>query len=214
MMMYRKFAAPGFKRRYKDLGQDLELDALTEGYYVTFFRLMRSEMSELLTLLNPFSKEGHNLSELEKANVKRTLVELASITLLGIMIMLLKSASEDDEDSALLAYPLYWSMRLQTELQFYGLPGDPTQGYLGFFLPDVLDTYRLAKTPTVATTMIEKVFRLIHQLGNPTEEYKRKTGVWEKGDYKLKAKVFKISGITGNTFSPEQAIKNLELSKI
>lgn len=214
MLMYRKFVAPGFKRRYKSLGHDVELSGLTEGYYNTFFGMMFTETSTLMNYLNPFSEENKNLSELEKANIKRSVTELATVALLGVIVMLMKAAKNDDEDNALLNYNLYWAMRLQTEMQFYGMPGDPTQGPLGFFLPDIMDTYRLAKTPTVATTTIEKVFRLIHQLGNPTEEYKRKSGIWDKGDYKLQAQIYKMLGISGNTFSPEQAIKNLELSKI
>ena len=214
MLMYRKFVAPGFKRRYKSLGQDLELSGLTEGYYNTFFGMLFTETSQLMDYLNPFSEKNENLSDFEKANIKRSLVELTSIMLLGALVMLLRAVKDDDEDNTLLNYHIYWALRLQTEMQFYGMPGDPKQGPLGFFLPDIMDTYRLAKTPTVATTTIEKVFKFIHQLGDPTEEYKRKTGIWDKGDYKLEAQIYKLLGITGNTFSPEQAIKNLELSKL
>jgi hypothetical protein len=48
LIMYRKFLAPGLKRRYKRLGLDQELGTFTEGYYNTFFSKLRNVVSHLM----------------------------------------------------------------------------------------------------------------------------------------------------------------------
>lgn len=41
--------------------------------------------------------------------------------------------------------------------------------------------------------------------------YDKKTGVWEKGDSKLKAHLFKLVGYTGATEDPVTATKNYDI---
>lgn len=214
IMMYRKFAAPGFKKRYKALGYDHELGGMTEGTYRTFFRALFTETQELLSYLNPLNPKSSEFSDLEKANIRRTATELATIAALGMIVILLKGLKEgaDDEEKKLYSYPLYWALRLKTELKFYGLPGDVSKGPLGIVLPGFLDAYRLFRTPTVTTTVIEKVIKLGTQLGDPFEEYQRDTGPYEKGDYKIKARVLKLLGYSGYATNPEEAIKILEMT--
>ena len=214
ILMYRKFVVPGFKRRFKSIGEDQELGFITQGYYNTTWKLLINEANELKNLLNPFNKEASDLTPMEEANVKRTITEILTVVMLGIIVALLKGLMEgaDEEEKKLYAYPLYIALRLQTEIQFYGAPGDINQGPIGFFLPNPKDTFRLFKTPTVSTTIVDKVIRLVTQLGDPTETYDRNAGFFEKGDSKLYARILKLFGISGNNYDPEQAIKILQLN--
>lgn len=231
-MMFRKFVAPGFKKRYKSLGYDQELGAITEGTYTTFYRALTTETKELMKMLNPINKEYGDFTEFERANIRRAVFEFGMIAALGAIVMLLSAlveAADDEETKIALSYPLYWAMRLKAELKFYGGIGDiiSKDGIGGVFNPlnavpvvgSFKETFRMFRTPTIGFTLLEKTFRLIDQLGDPLETYKRDTdfyllgnNIGEKGDYKLPVLALKLLGYTGNTANPRNAIKILELT--
>jgi hypothetical protein len=206
IMMYRDFLVPGIKKRYKSIGMDQELGNLTEGYYNTMYRLAVIETKEMLKELSPFHKS--NLSPLERANLKRSVAEMGMILSTGLIVMLLTSMLEgDDDDKGAIKYAFYWAMRLNAELSTYGGLGNPDN----LFLPDIKDAVRTLRSPTAANSTVERILKLIYQLGDPNERYERATGVWEKGDLKIEAALFKLLGITGNTLNPDEAIKVLQM---
>ena len=49
---------------------------------------------------------------------------------------------------------------------------------------------------------VENGFELIGQFFDYDEQYKRKTGIHKKGDYKLPAKTLKFLGFSGNSLLP------------
>jgi hypothetical protein len=46
--------------------------------------------------------------------------------------------------------------------------------------------------------------------GNDEAFYDRKYGVWDKGDWKIWAKLLKTVGLTGNFLHPDLMIRNIE----
>ena len=201
VMNFRKFIAPGFKKRFKSVGYDNELEDFTEGTYSTFLRLAYKESNELFKFL--FFKEN-NLSDLEKLNLKRSLAELGwimSMTVLSSLLLAAYKGEDDDDDKYLLSYPVYWTLRLSSELRFFtGI--------------SVGDLTRIIKYPIPAQNTLENGFELIGQFFNYDEQYKRKSGVHNKGDYKLPAKALKFLGYSGNSFNPEEVISQMEQSSI
>ena len=197
LLMYKKFFVPGLKRRFKAFGIDQELGNITEGYYGTFFRIARTQTMDMLKELSPFSSSD-NLTDLEKKNLLRASRDMGMMMATGLIVMLLASMYEggDDEDKKLLAYPLLFSMRLNQELS-------------GFINP--LANYKLIKNPMASQSVIEKVIRLGGQIFDPFETYDRRTGAWEKGDYKIIARILKLFGLNKNTFTPEEIIKAMEM---
>lgn len=201
VMNFRKFITPGFKKRFKSLGYDNELEDFTEGTYSSFLRLVYKESNELFKYL---TFKENNLSDLEKTNLKRTLAELGwilSMTVLSSLLMAAYKGEDDDDDKYVLSYPVYWSLRLSSELRF-------------FTGVSVGDLTRIIKYPIPAQNTLENGFELIGQFFDYDEQYKRKTGIHKKGDYKLPAKTLKFLGFSGNSLNPEEVISQMEQSSI
>lgn len=192
LTMFRKFVVPGIKKRYKKLSIDHNLGTTTEGYYVTFFRLMKTEFNELK---NWAMFNENNLEPMEKANLRRFLFEAGAMLLLSVIIAGLSSMYEDDDDKTLLGYPMYLAYRLRSEMKFYY---------------DPKDSMRILRSPTVTYTMLERITKFVGQLTDPTAEYQKDYGMWEKGDNKLWAKWLKMFGMTGYTTNPDVAYEQLK----
>jgi hypothetical protein len=134
---------------------------------------------------------------MEKNNVKRSATELAYIGATALLVMIIHSLMENagDEDKKKLRYPLYWTLRLNSELSAF---------------LDPRDTYRSFRYPTAAYGTIDRFLKLAGDVFSPTEKYERDTGMWEKGDLKILADLFKLMGITGGTANPDELVKVLE----
>ncbi len=196
-MLFRNWVRPGIIRRYGLMKVDYELDDVVEGNYITFFKAIKNNLSDLAKFV---TFQDNNLTELQKQNIRRTLVEINAMLGAAILFGLLAGGDDDEEKNSwgenFLAYQ---SRRLQAELMFYTNPGD-------FF--------RVLKTPTATMNQIEKTSRFIDQClftWNPEKlEYQRKSGIHEKGDNKSVAYLEKLIPILGQiqtVRSPEEAIK-------
>jgi hypothetical protein len=191
--MFRKFIVPGIKKRYKRRGIDHSLGNVTEGYYITFLRLLIKETRDLL---NFAIRNEHNLLPEEVNNLRRFLYEAVVASLLGVAVMLLENIVDDEEDESLMYYPLYLTFRLSSEFAFFR---------------SIEDQLRILRSPTVTYSMIERVMKFFSQLiFDPTEQYQTSSGIWEKGDSKLWAYWLKMWGFNGTTVNPDIAYKNLK----
>jgi|Laugrespbdmm15sd_2_1035082.scaffolds.fasta_scaffold00170_12 hypothetical protein len=203
-LMYRKFLVPSYTRRFKKLGMDQELGAMTEGFYRTFWNAFAKD---LITFKAGIGTQWSNLSDFEKAQVRRTMTEIGFILALSMLIWgLLMLVDDDDEEETKKSYGynflFYQAIRLRSETQQY-LPG------LGF-----KDAYRIVKSPTAMTSTVDNFIRFTDQFlftwDDEKLSYKRKTGIWEKGDNKSWAYFLKLIGYTGNNITPDQAVKNFQ----
>lgn len=206
IMMYRKFLVPGLKKRFKSFGIDQELGNVTEGHFNTFFRIATTQTRDMFKQLSPFGES--NLTDLEKKNLTKAATEMGVMLSTGLLILLLKALSEgaDDEDKKLYSYGLLMTMRLNSDMSAFLIPGDPRF----LFLPNLVSTFRSLKYPSASQTVIEKFIRLLGQFTDMTAVYERKTGAFEKGDSKLVAKILKLAGMNKNMFYPEEIIKMME----
>src|SRR5690606_18454602 len=125
--------------------------------------------------------------------IRRAVREILVLMLSSLAVVLLKSMmeSDDDDEKKALQYSLYAAMRLNMEVGFFLSPGTINSKFVPL-LPDPYDFYRMAKSPTILFGTTDKVLRLVRQLLNPTEEYKVETGIWDKGDLKLKARFLQV----------------------
>jgi hypothetical protein len=204
LFMYKDFIVPGLKKRYKTIGTDNELDDITEGYYTTFFRHLRSDYKKMVRQL--IGLEKSNLQPFEKANLRKAVMEMGVVCLTGFVVILLKSLFEsgDDDDKKYLKHLLFLSMKLNHEMGIYFTLGDPQN----WGLPSAGEALKTVKQPIAIMGIITRLFDLIDQItNNPTEVYKRDSGIFAKGDSKVMAKLYKLIGITGINFDPEPAIK-------
>ena len=204
LFMYKDFIIPGLKKRYKTIGTDNELDDITEGYYTTFFRRLKNDYKKMARQL--IGLEKSNLQSWEKANLRKAMMEMGVVCLTGFVVILLKALFEggDDDDKKYIKHLLFLSMRLNHEMGIYFTLGDPQNKGL----PSAGEALKTVKQPFAIMGTVQRLFDLIDQVTNePTEVYKRDSGVFQKGDSKVMAKLYKLIGITGINWDPEPAIK-------
>ena len=196
-IMYRKHLVPGYKRRFKSLSMDQELEAFTEGYYRTFYKTFIRDLRDYkFNIIQNWSE----YTPFEKAQLKRVIAELTIILSLVTVAALLMSAGDDDEDlkkSFAYNFTLYEVLRMRSETAAYISP---------------TDAYRVVKSPSAMTSTLERVIKFTDQIlpWNITEEYKRKQGVWNEGDNKAWAYFLKLMGYSGYNITPEAAVESFQ----
>lgn len=200
-LLYRKYFVPAMKRRWKKNTFDEELGTATEGYYITFFQTL---MKDIVRYKGNIMEAWSTYTPFQKAQIRRTTAEItilmsmiALITILAFMV-----GSDGDEDKELKANPiynfvLYQAIRMRSETAQYVNPGD---------------LFRVIRSPSAVTSSLERAFKFGNQIlpWNITEKYKRKSGVWEKGDNKAWAYFLKLMGFSGNNLDPAQAVKSFK----
>ena len=201
LLMYRKHMYPGIKRRYKDLSYDEELGGETEGMYRTFWRTLGRD---LITYKMQVGSRWTGYTPFEKAQIRKVAMEAGIVASLGAVLALLAAlgGGDDDEKSEIektyaYNFALYQAMRMRSETLSYVSPAD---------------FYRIFKSPSAVMGTIDRSIKLYTQIlpWNITEEYKRDTGIWEKGDNKAWAAFLKVMGFSGYNFTPDQAVKSFQ----
>jgi hypothetical protein len=76
------------------------------------------------------------------------------------------------------------------------------------------DAYRVVRSPSAVTGTIERFIKFFDQFvltWDPDKlKFKKKTGVWNKGDNKSWAYFLKLMGYSGYNVTPEEAVKSFE----
>jgi hypothetical protein len=202
VLMYRKHVVPGYKRRVKGVSMDHEIGAPTEGFYRTFADTMLGDIKQYkFNVLKNWS----TYTPYQKAQITKVLTELSIIfalsTLAFVMTRLLIDPDDDEREEIQDAYGynfiLYEAMRMRSETASYINP---------------LDAYRVMRSPSAMASTFERLIKFSSQVmpWNITEEYKRETGVWKKGDNKAWAAFLKVMGFSGYNIDPEQAWKTFQ----
>ena len=141
-VMFRKFIRPGFIKRWGHKKYSESGQRMTEGNYVTFLRFMKSLMSDLKHMKTVWN----SLSDMEKKNVQRTLIEVGYMIAAFVLIGILSSLSGDDDDDWAANMTAYQANRLFTELQFYYNP---------------IEALKILKSPSAAVSQIEKLITFL-----------------------------------------------------
>lgn len=202
LLMYRKHMVPAYMRRFKKVSYDYELDDITQGFYRTFWNTM---VKDLFVYKKNILKEWSNYSPYQKAQINRTLRELAIVISAITLIFIMASAADDDEDlkkSTAFNHVYYQLIRMRSETMTY---------YPVIGLPDL---WKVLKSPTAAMSSVNRTTKFINQfLLTWNEEdlvFQKDTGVFEKGDNKSWAYFLKMIGLTGNNLDPAEAVKGFE----
>ena len=221
-MQFRKWMRPGFMRRFEGIEKfwydkksefrspewNERIQSYVEGNYITtlkFIGTMITEVKELKMYTLP--KKWNELSSWQKANVKRSLGEVASFAVLQLLMMAVMGGKDDDKEKSWAYWQtLYTLKRVDQELKFFS------------YLPE---TWNVLKTPAASMTSIEVILEAIFGLlGNSmsllftgdVERYKRRTGVWEKGDPKIWKKLFKTLPFQQFFQDPKDKLKWFDLN--
>ena len=146
------------------------------------------------------AKQWSTYDTQQKANIRRFLSEIATIlTMVGLIAVLMRLGDDDEDlkDGYLYNFVLYEAIRMRSETFQYLNPKD---------------AYRTIKSPSAALSTVSRVARFTGQIvpWEITETYKRKQGIWEKGDNKAWAYFIKMIGLPGYNISPREAVKVYE----
>jgi len=213
LMMYRKFIVPGFKRRWQSYSVNYEAGEAREGYYNTFWKLMKRDWMETAKHMIPFVKASElGLTPLELMNLRRASFEFGSILALILSIQILRAiidnlGDDDEREKWALSYPLYLSTRLQSEMLYYSNPSDLTRSF---------------RAPTATYSIWEKSWKLFSNVlfqdipgvltGSGLTRYEQDTAIADKGDSKSLIYLYKLFGFNGRTQDPREAQKILDMT--
>ena len=229
--MYRKFIVPGIKRRWKEDDYNYQTESLEEGYYRTFWRMIKqdfittikSDDSAFIKGAKVFGsllyKSQGDYTKEEIQNIRRARAEylaLISLTLIGSLFYSLGAEGDDDDDDYTddaLRGMGYLMMRLNSEIKFFHplAPDSPIQfdskEGAQFNVPlstGFPDWMRILKSPTALTTHAQNLSKVVTQvLEDPSEEYQRSTSLADKGDNKLYINTLKLLGLNSGMSSKD-----------
>lgn len=180
-LMFRKWIIPTWRKRFDGLYYDNVMQDYREGYYRTGGRFLANNVKKFFYRLSDESKaaeiainaDWHNLTEYEKANVRRFATEATVFSTLVILYSIVKGWADDDDDKFLdnIAYQLY---RLRTDMGFYW---------------NIRDMFKIVQSPFPSTSSIKSIYGLLDAVINPLDRYER--GPWE-GHLKLEKKVYDL----------------------
>lgn len=151
---FRKWIPDGIARRFDKKYVNVALQAEVEGSYRSMGRFLAVLAKDLGHLKISIVANWNKMSNLEKANCRRTLTEVAFVVAMVASLKVLKAmASGLDEDKdkkklAALRFAQYQANRLMTELMFYTVVTG--------------DTWEILKTPAASMTVIETTMNTLY----------------------------------------------------
>jgi len=203
--MMRGWLVPGVVRRMRGIqqvfpfgmsGKELDeqgemfynraLDRFEEGSYVSTFKYIGKLKDDLKQGKFDYAGKWEELSDHQKSNIIRTLLE-TSAALLGLATSWMLSSmgdAADEEDENMYYLGAFYTRRLYSELAFYANP---------------VEFYRLLQSPAATMSMVDRVISLISQLmSNPFERYERTE---KEGDLKIYHDTVDILGVGYTQFN-------------
>lgn len=194
VMVYRKWIKPGIDRRFMAERLDHELTDISEGYYRTTATILK----KLIDHRTELAATWGSLSSFEKQQAMRSLydvVMLAGLWLLGRALL----ASSDDDDSWGRKFATYQVIRLRKEMIAYISP----QQYM-----------RILQQPSAVFTLVGDVVEVFAlATTDPMGRYKQDSGMFEKGDLKMKKHLMDLMPILKSlqrASAPDEALELLD----
>jgi hypothetical protein len=158
-------------------------------------------MKDLVRYKGNIMEAWSTYTPFQKAQIRRTVAEItilmSLVAILAVLAFMVGSGDDEDEElkaNKIYNFVLYEAIRMRSETAQYINPGD---------------VIRVMRSPSAIASTVERAMKFTNQImpWNITEEYKRESGVWEKGDNKAWAYFLKLMGFSGNNLDPAQAVK-------
>lgn len=195
-MQFRNFMVPNWNARFQKSTYDVGLGAETEGYYRTAGRIVLNALKEL--------REGRalsnmNLTDLERANLKRAAADFGQFALVVLAFNLLVHGWKDDENPWHKRMILYQLRRMQTELGAMLTPKE---------------ALNILRSPIAATSIIESTYNVATSILWPPDWFNEVESGRFEGKTKL-GRSIAMSPISPfqtfyNTMNPEMLMRSLE----
>ena len=174
-MMFRKWIKPSMNRRFKRATYNYDLEAWTEGYYLSLGNFLMNVGKDLRNTQFTLMAHWEELHPTEKKNIKRAVTELTHFFAIAIALGLI---DWDDDSPWLTKMFEYQLRRLYTELGAM----TPTTA-----LPQ--EGLRLLQSPAAGINTIEKLMGLMSLFNfNNYETFGGEEALIKTGTYKGKSK--------------------------
>lgn len=148
-MMFRKWMRPSWNRRFNSATYNYDLQAWTEGYYRTTGRFFLALAQDMRQAQFDIASRWGEMTQTEKANVKRALTEVAHFLAVTAAIGLIEW-SDDRDRPWLVRMVEYQLRRLYTELGAM-LPGPPMLN----------EGFKLLQSPAAGVNTLQKAVDLV-----------------------------------------------------
>ena len=155
-IQFRKWARPGWNRRFgTKFGQSFwneRRNMLDEGMYVTTAKFMFTMLKDYRNFFSNAKLNWSSLDETQKANVKRSAMEMLLTTSVFLLGSLLRDMEDDDKElgnEAWFNILMYQADRLWTEQMTYS----PLYGWFN-------EGSKMMQSPTASWNMVEDIFKL------------------------------------------------------
>lgn len=148
-VMFRKWIKPSLNRRFKSATYNFDMEAWTEGYYETTKRFLTQLAKELKEGQFALAANWKNLTNTEKANIKRAITEVSHFLAVALILGLI-DWSDDKDRPWLVKMVEYQARRLYTELGSM-VPGPQMLG----------EGLKITKSPAAGINTIEDALDLI-----------------------------------------------------
>ena len=179
--MFRKWIPAAIHKRFGSTMYDYDMQEWTEGYYTTCWRVLGQLYDELKGMKN-FRLVFKGLSNEEKVNIKRAMIEISSFIAISLFCMYRYSKNGGDDDkekdkSWLNSFIKYQAFRLKSEL-----------GSLIPWIEMPQEAIRIFKSPAAGLNLADNSLQILYALrpynwGLFTDEdddgYLIKRGFWK-----------------------------------
>ena len=180
-IMFRKWIKPSLNRRFKSASYNMDLQAWTEGYYVTTGRFMWQLAKELKEGQFAIAANWKNLTSTEKANIKRAATEVGHFLIIAAFLGLMDW--DDNKDRPWLQKMIeYQARRLYTEIGTQ-VPGPQMVG----------EALKILKSPAAGINTVESVLDMVGLL-NPMnyETFAGEDAIIQSGRFKGDSRATKL----------------------
>jgi hypothetical protein len=189
LLLFRNYFIPGLRRRFGhgDMYQvDHELGQVTKGYYQTFANSIR-------TLIETRKLSSDSMSELDKQNLRRIAIDVLTVAGTWILYSLMKGLLDDDDENYGAAFVAYQSKRLSTEIMAFMNPFEAVRmAARPMATINLMEDYMKLAEVSLYTAQYETGIYLDEEKVSKGALYQRRSGSYEKGDYKLGARLNKV----------------------
>lgn len=180
-VMFRKWIKPSLNRRFKSATYNFDMEAWTEGYYETTKRFLTQLAKELKEGQFALAANWKNLTNTEKANIKRAITEVSHFLAVALILGLI-DWSDDKDRPWLVKMVEYQARRLYTELGSM-VPGPQMLG----------EGLKITKSPAAGINTIEDALDLIGLMNPYNYEFVGgEEALLQSGRYKGESKATRL----------------------
>jgi predicted kinase len=210
----KKFFIPLFVNRFGKFREDAELQDIREGHYISFYNAVVKDMfnipiGEIYAKMKKSPEDG-GYTDLQKTAITKTLVELAFITALTISLVLL-GYDDDEDDSDTKKFVQYLALKLRREVATF-TPIAAPQEFASFFSRPFAAMSSVGNLINLGGMVLKTPIYFTTGAFEDDLYYQKKTSMWDTGDSKFLALLYKSMGLKLNITHPDQLLQGYNYS--